>query len=95
MNTVQNFRIIAIIEGLTYLGFAITMPLKYLYQITEPNYIVGMLHGIVFIIYCFWLLALTIQKKWSWLIGIKLFIASLIPCGTFYMDRKYLKEFNL
>ena len=89
---IQEFRILALIEGISYLAFAVTMPLKYVYEITEPNYFVGMLHGLVFLLYCLWLLALTLKKEWSWFQGIMFFIASLIPCGTFYIDNKYLKS---
>ena len=88
---IQEFRILALIEGISYLTFAVTMPLKYVYEITEPNYLVGMLHGLVFLLYCLWLLVLTLKKKWSWLQGILFFIASLIPFGTFYIDKRYLK----
>ena len=89
---IQEFRILALIEGISYLTFAVTMPLKYVYEITEPNYFVGMLHGLVFLLYCLWLLVLTLKKKWSWFEGILFFIASLIPFGTFYIDKKYLKR---
>ena len=89
---IQEFRILALIEGISYLTFAVTMPLKYVYEVTEPNYFVGMLHGLVFLLYCLWLLILTLKKKWSWLQGILFFIASLIPFGTFYIDKKYLKS---
>ncbi len=88
---IQEFRILARIEGISYLTFAVTMPLKYVYEITEPNYFVGMLHGLVFLLYCLWLLVLTLKKKWSWFEGILFFIASLIPFGTFYIDKRYLK----
>ena len=88
---IQEFRTLALIEGISYLTFAVTMPLKYVYEITEPNYFVGMLHGLVFLLYCLWLLVLTLKKKWSWFEGILFFIASLIPFGTFYIDKRYLK----
>ena len=88
---IQEFRILALIDGISYLTFAVTMPLKYVYEITEPKYFVGMLHGLVFLLYCLWLLVLTLKKKWSWFEGILFFIASLIPFGTFYIDKKYLK----
>ena len=88
---IQEFRILALIEGISYLAFAVTMPLKYVYELKEPNYFVGMLHGLVFLLYCLWLLVLTLKKEWSWFRGILFFIASLIPFGTFYIDNKYLK----
>jgi len=89
--TIQQFRIIALIEGVSYISFAITMPLKYGFDITGPNYVVGRLHGLVFILYCLWLLILTLKGKWSWSMGILFFLASIIPFGTFYIDRKHLK----
>lgn len=90
--SVKQFRIIALIEGVSYICFGITMPLKYIFEILEPNYVVGMIHGLVFILYCFWLLVLTVRNTWSWSKGIIFFIASLIPFGTFYIDAKYLKK---
>ncbi|RCL76627.1 MAG: DUF3817 domain-containing protein [Flavobacteriales bacterium] len=88
----NQFRILALIEGVSYICFGITMPLKYIFQILEPNYVVGMIHGFVFILYCLWLLVLTVRNSWSWSEGILFFIASLIPFGTFYIDAKYLKK---
>jgi len=90
--TLKQFRWIALIEGVSYISFAFTMPLKYIYEIPEPNYVVGMLHGVVFILFCFWLLVLTLRKIWSWPRGILFFIASFVPFGTFYIDVKYLKK---
>jgi integral membrane protein len=90
--TIKQFRIIALIEGVSYISFAITMPLKYGFDITGPNYIVGRLHGFVFLLYCLWWLVLTLRKSWDLPKGILFFIASLIPFGTFYIDTKYLKN---
>ena len=47
----KTFYIIALLEGISYLLFGVTMPLKYWMNITEPNKIIGMLHGILFITY--------------------------------------------
>lgn len=43
-------RVVAILEGISYLLLFITMPLKRLYAMPEPNYFVGMAHGVL--IYC-------------------------------------------
>ena len=46
------FRITAILEGISYLLlFALTMPLKYWADMTEPNKVVGYAHGFLFIAY--------------------------------------------
>ncbi len=85
-------RILAILEGISYIAFGITMPLKYVYDIKEPNLYVGMAHGILFILYCLWVLIVGIQKKWSFKIIFLAGIASLIPIGTFIADAKIFKK---
>ena len=86
-----RFRLLALMEGISYLLFAVTMPLKYAYGITEPNYVVGMIHGLLFVSYCFLGLYLAITLRWKFGFSVMVFFASLIPFGTFYLDAKYLK----
>lgn len=90
-NTLQQFRIIALLEGVSYLLFALTMPLKYMYEIGMPNKIVGMGHGILFISYLIWLYLNWIERKWTLKKVFILFIASLLPFATFYADKRILK----
>jgi integral membrane protein len=78
-------------EGISYLLLGITVPLKRIYNIPEPNFIVGSIHGVLFIAYCIILLVLMIDLKWSFKKGFILFLASLIPFGTFWAERKYLR----
>ena len=92
MTLFTAFRFIAILEGFSYLLFAVTMPLKYGYDILEPNFYVGMAHGGLFIFYCGLGLASAIQYKWKFGFSVGVFFASLIPFGTFYLDAKYLKK---
>ena len=89
---IKNFRTLAILEGISYLLFAITMPLKYLLDIVQPNLIVGGVHGFLFIAYVFFLLYFLYTKKWKFGFGVLAFVASLLPFGTFYLDKKYLKN---
>jgi integral membrane protein len=83
-----RLRIIGFLEGCSFLLLAVTMVLKYKYNLPKPNYIVGMAHGMLFIGYVFLVLQVAIIHKWNWLkIGLSL-LASLIPFGTFYADKK-------
>jgi integral membrane protein len=86
-----RLRILAILEGISYILLGVTMPLKYFLGMPSPNYFVGMFHGILFILYCL----LVIQNGFSYNWKIKLIllslIASLIPFGTFYADIKWFK----
>ena len=89
---INLFRLIAILEGVSYiLLLFFAMPIKYL--LDDPTYVklLGMPHGILFIIYI--IFSAFGKNKYNW--DIKEFFivsaASLIPFGTFYVDRKYLK----
>lgn len=87
------FKITAILEGISYLVLFSNM------LFIKPNnleiyhtllYPIGMSHGLLFIGYV--LLAVLLKKTQNWDLktsGIIL-IASLIPLGTFYVDKKYL-----
>ena len=85
-------RLMAWLEGISYLLLGISMPLKYMYQIAEPNYIIGMTHGILFIAYTLLVLLVGLERKWNLKIIIILWLLSFIPFGTFYGDQKYLKN---
>lgn len=88
-----RLRLLAILEGISYLLFAVTMPLKYVYDITQPNYYVGMAHGILFIGYIAFSLQCIYLFKWNFGKSLLVLAASLIPFGTFVADKKiFAKE---
>lgn len=90
----RTLRVVAILEGISYLLFAITMPLKYGYDITEPNYYVGMAHGILFLLYLLVVAICARRFRWSWFDTGLSALASLIPFGTFYMDYKLFRRYT-
>lgn len=89
---IGRFRFIAFLEGCSFLLIGFTMILKYKYDMPEPNYIVGMLHGLLFILYVFMLLQVSYIYKWPFLKICLGFVASLIPFGTFYADKKWFSK---
>ena len=85
------FRIIALLEGVSYI-LLMTFGLYFKYQLNDATYVklLGMPHGVLFILYILIASFLRKQEQWSFInFGIILF-ASLIPFGTFYVDRKFL-----
>lgn len=88
---IKTFSLISILEGISYLTFALTMPLKYIWGIMWPNKIIGMAHGILFIIYMILAVVVCHENKWSFKRFVIFTLASIIPFGTFYTDRKYLE----
>ncbi|MCB0462136.1 MAG: DUF3817 domain-containing protein [Flavobacteriaceae bacterium] len=87
------FRIIAFLEGLSYiLLLFIATPIKYLAD--DPQYVkmLGMPHGVLFMLYI--VLAFMLKQENTWFKdNFKMvLLASIIPFGTFYLDHKYLKN---
>ncbi len=89
-----RLRIIAFIEGCSYLLLGLTMILKYKFSMPQPNYIVGLAHGILFVLYLFLLLQVSFLHRWNIYKIFMAFIASLIPFGTFYADKVLFRKFN-
>ena len=85
-------RVIAWMEGVSFLLFGVSMPLKYGFDIPEPNYVIGMVHGILFILYNLLILWYAKLKNWNMNEIMLLCFLSLVPFGTFYGDYKYLKR---
>ena len=86
------FRLISFLEGISYLLLLfIAVPIKYFQGDESYVKMLGMPHGILFIGYI--VLAIIIQKKMKWNLknlGI-VSLASIVPFGTFYIDKKYFR----
>ena len=92
-STLKTLRIIALLEGISFLVLlGIAMPLKYYFDTPQPVKTVGMAHGVLFVLYTVNLLIVHVLYKWSILTTIAAFIASFIPFGTFYADKKWFKN---
>jgi integral membrane protein len=88
------FRVISFLEGVSYLLLLfIASPIKYFQGDASYVKILGMPHGILFMLYI--VLAIVLQKQMKWnlkTLGIVM-VASILPFGTFYVDKKYLRSF--
>lgn len=86
-------RTFALLEGISFLLFLITMPLKYSsLKIEWPNKIVGMTHGILFIGYVGMVYWVSTETNWTLKQKIGAFLASVVPTGTFFADAKIFKN---
>ncbi|WP_338814576.1 DUF3817 domain-containing protein [Bernardetia sp. Wsw4-3y2] len=89
----QFLRILGVVEGISFLVILfVTMPLKYIWEMREPNQIVGMAHGVLFIAYCVLVVIVGYRFKWKLLTIFWALLASIIPFGTFVADKKIFKE---
>lgn len=71
------------------------MPLKYIYDMPQMVQQVGMAHGLLFILYVFMLIPLKKNLNYSSKTIALLFVASLLPFGTFIADYKLLRKKHL
>ncbi|GAA3966903.1 DUF3817 domain-containing protein [Hymenobacter antarcticus] len=84
-----RLRLIAILEGVSLLVLLlIAMPLKYLAGQPGAVRVVGMAHGVFFVLYVLLLIQQGIARRWSWRTMALGFVASLVPLGTFWADKK-------
>lgn len=93
MNTFSWFRKIALIEGVSFLVLLfIAMPLKYLADMPQAVKVVGMLHGVLFVLFIILAFEVkgTYKKSFGWFA--KSFVSSLVPFGTFIMDKQWKLE---
>ncbi len=89
-----RLRIIAFLEGCSYLLLGFTMILKYKFAMPQPNYVVGLAHGILFVLYIVLLIQVSFLHRWNIFKMFMAFIASLIPFGTFYADKVLFRQVN-
>lgn len=88
-----RLRIVAFLEGISFLVLlCIAMPLKYMADTPGPVRMVGMAHGVLFIAYVLLLLQVALELRWKFSRAVLAFIASLVPFGTFYADKKLFRE---
>lgn len=87
-NRINTLRLIGLIEGVSFLVLLlIAMPMKYYLGIPMAVKITGWIHGVLFILYIAAVLLAVEAMQWNWFsIGVAL-AASLIPIGTFVLDR--------
>lgn len=87
---IKIFKSVAFWEGISLLFLLFfAMPLKYIWDLPMAVSIIGMAHGILFLGYVALAIVLFIELKWSLKILAGVLLASLLPFGTFYMEKKY------
>lgn len=92
-NQIGRLRIIAFIEGISFLMILfVTMPLKYMYQMPNPNKIIGLVHGLLFVLYVLATIQAKIEYNWPNRKFFLVLLASVIPFGTFWVDKKLLRD---
>lgn len=80
------------IEGYSYLVLLfIAMPLKYIFVMPMAVKVTGMIHGFLFVLFMISIAVLLSNKLLSFKGAVYAFLLSLLPFGTFYLDRLFKK----
>ncbi len=93
MNLIAFFRIVALLEGVSYiLLLFIATPIKYLKD--DPQYVklLGMPHGLLFILYIGLAFYIGAKLKWPSKTLALVLLASIVPFATFIVDKRLLKN---
>jgi integral membrane protein len=91
--TVARVRTIGIIEGISgVLLFFVAMPLKYAFDYPQAVSVVGMAHGVLWMLYAAVLLHAWYVKKWRFSMLFAGMVASVLPLGPFVFDAKMLRD---
>ena len=87
------FRVLSVIEGLSLVVLLlIAMPAKYHFGYVDSIWMVGMTHGILFLIYFLFSLIVSHQQKWSVIFWLVALVTSIIPFGFIYLELKLKKN---
>jgi integral membrane protein len=88
-NDANTLRRVGFAEGVSYIVLlGIAMPLKYYFGQPLAVRLTGSLHGLLFVLYV--LLGVNFGRKHGWTVKdfFLLFIASMLPFGPFFFDRR-------
>ena len=92
-SSLGQLRIIGFLEGVSFLILLlIAMPLKYIWAMPMAVKVVGMAHGVLFILYIIYALVVSVQQKWSFWTLTLVVLASFVPLGTFFADARIFSK---
>ena len=87
------FKWISRLEALSFiLLLGIAMPLKYLAGWPDAVRVVGMAHGILFLLYLVAAMQVATERDWPWRRTALVFLASVLPAGPFFIEAKVLRH---
>ena len=93
MNALRQLRVVGFLEGLSFLFLLfVAMPLKHLVGLAITVRIAGSVHGLLFLLFLSALLRVATERDWPARRSLQAFGASLVPFGTFVLDRALKRE---
>ena len=93
MNSLKVYRLIGLLEGISYiLLLFVAWPLKHFADYPLGVKLLGMPHGLLFISYIIYTFIIGEKYQWKFPHYFQAVLASLLPFGTFVFDKKVLQK---
>ena len=90
--TLGRLRVIGWWEGISFLLLlGVAMPLKYFAGWPHGVRVVGMAHGVLFLLYVFAAIQAALEHNWTWKRTALVLLASILPAGPFVIDARILR----
>ena len=97
MNLLQSnlgrLQIVAFLEGLSFLLLiGVAMPMKYYFGYEHATQGIGMIHGLLFISSVVLVFPVRSDLNWSWSRTFIVFLAAVVPLGTFVAEYRIFRK---
>lgn len=88
---IKVFKIISSLEAVSFIVLlCVAMPLKYIWDMPLMVQVVGMAHGVLFMLYIVFAMYAWRVLQWSVKKLMIAIICSVVPFGPFYVERNFL-----
>ncbi|WP_375437884.1 DUF3817 domain-containing protein [uncultured Hymenobacter sp.] len=85
-------RVVGFLEGISFLFLiGVAIPLKYIAGLPQAVRILGMAHGLLFVLYVGLVAVISFQLKWPFRKTFLTIVVSLLPFGTFWADKNLFR----
>jgi integral membrane protein len=92
-SSLGRLRAIGLLEGLSFLVLlGIAMPLKYIAGMPEMVSVVGMAHGVLFMLFGLAVVQVAVERRWPLTRVVMALAASVLPFGPFIFDARILRR---
>jgi integral membrane protein len=93
LRLITRLRIVAGLEGVSYLVLlGVAMPLKYLAGMPIAVRVVGLAHGLLFMAFIAAVAHVAMTERWDVRRILGALVASIVPFGTFVLDRSLRED---
>ena len=86
-SSIGRLRIISLVEGVSFIVLlVIAMPMKYFWGMPNAVTVVGMVHGILLLLFCVALINAVLVARWKLKPPLLIFLASLVPFAPLWVE---------